>query len=342
MKPFRSKIGYVFIVTVLLSILTAACVGGGGGNNPASKFSGVSYQMILGWKQAYADDYPKETKYSAAWNEWWGFMDNGLGQLKDMKFLSDNCYGNVQQILQNTTIGAFDKGRNPDGSGNGILDQTKLVSALVTNNLYPANADKCSQMLDETLAAVVQLRTQGFQYQQVFIEQRASLKNAYDGTVDLAVMRRFLDLYGSEFVGWMNQQLSSHGVEPFPADFIGFPTSGIEIHTKSRDWCDYYQKIAAGITPPGTAGMSKEMYGATWIGPENGGDCALTRQAGWEFTGRTFLSAANSNAQACGDASAGLSGGVDANCTPVPNGSGPVPTVAAANTPVPPVATKSP
>lgn len=309
----------LFAVALVAAMLLAACGGGGGAKNPVSKFAAVSYQMVLTYKQYYADTYPKETKYSAAFNEWWAFMDNGLGQLKDEKFLSDNCYANVMDILERTTIGAFDTKVNADGTGNGVLDQTKLVSALVTNNLYPANADKCSEMLQTTLADVAKIRTAGFEKQTNFIEQRASLKNQYDGTVDTAVQRRFLNLYGQEFIQYMNDQLVGHGVDPFPADFVGFPTSGIEVHTKSKSWCGYYTDIASGVTKPGTSGMSREMYGAAWIGPENGGDCVLTRQSGWEYSGRSFLSTANSNAQACGDAAAGLSGGVDANCNEVPN-----------------------
>jgi len=307
----KTKIFYLFI---LATIVLSACAG-----SPAGKFAAVTYQQVLVFKQYYADTYPLETKYSAAFNEWWAYVDNGLGQLKDMKFLSDNCYSNVDKVIEEGTIGIYDTGVNPDGSGNGVLNPSSMISALVTNNLYPANADRCSEMLQETLVQVEKIRQTGYEKQVNFIEIRRTVKNQYDGTVDTAVQRRLLDQYGVEFIAYMNDQLTKNGVEPFPADFIGFPTSGVEVHTKSRQWCDYYSDIAVGVTKPGTAGMAKEMYGAAWIGPEQGGECTLTRQAAWEFTSRSFLSKATSNAVSCGEGAPSLSGGVDENCDEVTN-----------------------
>lgn len=310
----KTKLFYLFI---LATILLSAC--GGGQNNPVSRFSAVTYTQVLVFKQYYSDTYPLETKYSAAFNEWWAYVDNGLGQLKDMKFLSDNCYSNVLKVLEEATIGIYDTGSNPDGSGNGVLNQESLISALVTNNLYPANADRCSEMLQSTLSEVVKIRQTGYEKQVNFIEVRRTLKNQYDGTVDTAIQRRLLDQYGVEFIAYMNDLLTQNGVEPFPADFIGFPTSGVEVSTKSKTWCNYYAGVASGETKPGTTGMSPAMYGASWIGPEQGGECTLTRQAAWEFTGRSFLSRATSNAVSCGEGAPSLSGGVDENCNEVIN-----------------------
>lgn len=323
----RKLIGSVFL---LASLLLSAC---GGNSNPVSKFASVTYQQVLIFKQYYAETYPVEAKYSANFDAWWAYVDNGLGQLKDMKFLSDNCYSNVLVVLENGTIGIYDNTATADGAGNGVLNPNSLISALVTNNLYPANADVCSKMLQATLAEVVKIRQNSYEKQVAFIEIRRTLKTQYDGTVDTAVQRRFLDLYGVEFIAYMNDLLSKNGVDPFPADFIGFPTSGVEVHTKSQSWCGYYQDIASGVKAPGTPGMSKEMYGAAWIGPENGGECMLTRQAAWEFTGRTFQHAATSNAVACGEAAPGLSETVDENCNTVQNDP---------NAPTQPVATPKP
>ncbi len=306
---------YFFVMTMVLAFVLAACGGGGGGN----KFANVTYQMVLQWKQHYADVYPLETKTSTAFDLWWGFVDNGLGQIKDMNFLAQNCYSNVTQVVENGTIGIYDSGKNADGSGNGVLNPSSMISALVTNGLYPANADKCSAMMQETLASVEKVRTEGYQKQVDFKESRRVLQNAYDGTVDAAILRRLLNLYGTEFVSYMNELLQSHGVEPFPADFVGWPTSGVEVHTTSRSWCDYYAGIAAGTTKPGTAGMAPAMYVANWIGPEKGGQCDLQRQAAYEFMSRTFYSTSTGNAIGCGENTGGLSSSTDANCNTTEN-----------------------
>lgn len=310
------RLSIVFSLMAVLAILLTAC---GGKSNPVSRFSAITYTQVLVFKQYYADTYPLETKASAAFAEWWAYTDNGLGQLKDMKFLSDNCYSNVSKVLEEGTIGIYDTAANSDGSGNGVLNQESLISALVTNNLYPANADRCSEMLQSTLVEVVKIRQDGYEKQMNFIEVRRTLKNQYDGTLETATQRRLLNQYGWEFIEFMNAQLVTNGVEPFPADFIGFPTSGLEVSTKSKTWCGYYAGIASGETKPPTAGMSPQMYGASWIGPEQGGECLLTRQAAWEFMSRSFLSKATSNSVACGEGAPSLSETVDENCDPVQN-----------------------
>jgi len=303
----------IFAILMIATFALAAC--NPLAPSPVEKFAAAGYDKILLFKQYYADTVPLESKYSAAFQEWWAFKDNGLAQLKDMKFLSDNCYANVYKILDDTTIGMYDKGQTADGIGNGALDKTKLVSALVTNNLYPANADKCSAMLESTLQEVVKIRQGGFEKQMAFIETRRTLVNQYKGTVDHAVLTSLLQQYGAEFIRYMNGQLTTHGIAPFPSDFIGFPTLALEVYTTSADWCDYYSD--ANFKP--SKGFSKEMYGAEWIGPTNGGQCHLTRQAAFEFTSRSFLSKATQNSLNCGDAGPSLSESTDEKCKTVPN-----------------------
>lgn len=313
---FRNSI----VAVVFLALLLSACGGGGSAPvNPASKFSAVSYAGVLGFNKYYHNTYAIETQYSAKYSEMWAYADTQTSGLKDMTYLQQNCWSNVKTVLKDATIGIYDTGTSANGQPNGVLNQQSMFSALVTNNLYPANADKCQQMMDETVQQIPVIHQNMYEKQLQTIEMRATLQRQYDGEIQYAVQRRLLDQYGQEFVQWMNDQLASHGIDPFPADFIGFPTSAVTANTRSQQWCSYYTDISTGMRQPSTMGMAPQMYGSSWVGPAQGGQCNLTRQAAWEYMGRMNLSQNTSNAMDCGQGMPSLSGNVDANCNEVPS-----------------------
>jgi|WetSurMetagenome_2_1015567.scaffolds.fasta_scaffold187863_1 hypothetical protein len=308
----------VLVLVVLVASLVLSACGGGSAATPTNKFAAFGYKQALEFKQIYADTYPLETQTSAAFNEWWAFNDNFLGQLKDMKFLSDNCYSNVTQVLENGTIGIYDTSHSADGAPtSGVLDQNKMVSALVVNNLYPANADQCSAMLQETMKQVEVGRQTSYEKQVAFIEMRRTLDNQYNGTWGKAASKRFFDLYGQDFMDYVNGLLVKNNVEAFPTDFIGFPTTGLSVQTKDKTWYQYYADIYNGVKAPSDNRFDKDMYYSIWAGPDKGGQATLYREAAWEFMSRSFLSAATENAVDCGSGAPSLSEQMNAECTPI-------------------------
>lgn len=317
MKSFLLK--KLFFVVIAAMMLITACNPLSPVPNPVAKFADISYQEILDFNVQYQTIYPKETKYSAAAAGQWLKMDQYLGTMKDMNFMVDKCWVNVKTVLTDATIGLHDvpnAGAVGDGS---VIDRNKLVSALVVNDLYPANAKQCDAALNATMVEIPKGRQAIFEAMKDVVEQRASLQNAYDGTLKNAAFRRMLNLYGKDFIAYANQQLSKTSVAPFPDDFIGFPTSGMTAGTKSKDWCNYYSDIANGLREPGK-GFSKTMYGARWVGPDNGGECQLIQQAAWEFNSRLIVSRTTSNAQSCGEALPALGETIDEKCKTTKDG----------------------
>lgn len=307
---------------MIITLVLSACQRSDSGNavpaNPVNKFASLGRSEILEFKQRYTETFEMETTTSASFDEWWAFNDNLFLQLKDMSWLGQNCYANVEEVLRNGTIGLYDtKHDEKDGAPNGILNKDAMLSALVTNNLYAANADKCSDILSKTADQVVIGRTKSYEKQVIFIEQMRVLKNTYDNEIGKAAFKRFLDLYGQEFISWANGQLAEYDVTPFPADFIGFPTSGLTAKTSDRDWFEHYALIYAGVKPSNDPRFSKEMYLVTWNGPENKGYAMLYRQAAYEFMNQVFMSEDSQNAQNCGSGAPSLSTTVDENCNEV-------------------------
>lgn len=315
MKSLRNLV----FVAMLVMLMITACNPFSPVPNVVAKFADVSYTEILEVNKMYQDAYPKETKYSAASAEQWLKMDQYWGTMKDMNFMVDKCWVNVKNVLMDATIGLHDvpnAGAVGDGS---VIDRNKLVSALVVNDLYPANAKQCDAALNATIAEIPKGREAIFQVMKDAVEQRASLKNLYDGTIKKAAFRRMLNLYGKEFIAYANEQLAKTGIAPFPDDFVGFPTSGVTANTKSKEWCNYYISIAKGERE-GDPQYAKSMYQARWVGPDNGGECQMSQASAWEFNGRLILSRTTSNAQGCGEALPALGETIDEKCKTTKDG----------------------
>jgi len=306
----------LFVLIFALSSLLSAC-------QPqqavVQKVFNVTRTQMLLFEQYYAETYPLETKYSSLFAEWWAYASNGLSQLQDMQYLAETCYTNVQEVLENGTIGIYDSAQTEEGTGDVLLDDESMISALMVSDLYPANAKTCNDMMAATLTAVENIRQNIYEKQLMSIEMRRTLQTQYDGTVGSALARSLIDTYGVEVFAYINDQLTENGVKPFQADFIGFPSSGLSVSTRSQAWCQYYEDYAAGIengTIVPDNGMSAQMYGAEWIGLDNGGECHLSRQAAWEFTGRSFISDAATTAVECGEGAPSLSDQPDEGCNP--------------------------
>lgn len=307
----------VLFVIVAFSFVLAAC--GGGKAAEPSKFAAAGWKEVLEFNDLYTQTYNAETSASAAFKDWWAYVDNGFKEIKDLKFLSDNCYSNADKILKDGTIGMYDTSRAADGAPNGVLDTTKLVSALVVNDLYPAHASECASKLDFVMTKVVEVRTKGYEKQSLFIDRMRALDNLYNDTLPKAVGKRLLDNYGVEFIAYANGMLKDHGIAEFPADFIGFPTTGLNVNTKDREWYQHYADIMDGIKPVTDRRFSKEMYYVIWSGPENKGEATLFRQAAYEFMNRSFLSADTQNSISCGDSGPSLSETTNPDCTTTEN-----------------------
>lgn len=306
----------LFNISSVLMILAFILIGcGRSAPTQPNKFSAFTYAQALEFKELYTTTYRQETSQSAAFEIWWAYNSTAFGQLKDMQFLSDNCYENVNQVLQDATIGIYDTNHADDGAPTtGIIDRDQMFSALVTNNLYPANADRCSEILQDSFDQVVVIRTKSFEYQVAFIEQKRVTDNLYNDEISKAAGKRFLDLYGQEFLSYANSLLENGGVEPFPTDFIGFPTSGMSAKTKDVDWYNYYLAIYNGEAPVPDNRFSNEMYMVIWKGPANKGEATLYRQAAWEFQDRSFRYEAVESAVNCGEGMPGLSEDTQSDC----------------------------
>lgn len=305
----------LIVILMLLTVILSACQRSTSSAAPANKFSTLTYAQVLEFKELYTQTYRQETSQSAAFEIWWAYNSTAYGQLKDMKFLSDNCYENVGKVLQDATVGIYDTSHADDGAPTtGVIDKDQMFSALVTNNLYPANADRCSEILQDAFQQVVVIRTNSFEYQVAFIEQKRVTDNLYNDEIGKAAAKRFLDLYGQEFIAYANGLLADHGIAPFPADFVAFPTSGLSAKTKDVEWYQYYLNISLGIAPVPDPRFSKEMYLVIWKGPAGKGEATLYRQAAWEFQDRSFRYEKVEDAVNCGEGMPGLSEETQSDC----------------------------
>lgn len=306
---------FVTILLIVVFLLSACRTSNPEVTASQNKFKNFTYAQALEFKQLYTVTYRQETSQSAAFEIWWGYNSTAFGQLKDMDYLQKNCWENVTDVLQKATIGIYDTGHDKDGAPTtGILDKDAMFSALVTNNLYPANADRCAEIMQDIFQQIVVIRSKSFEYQVAFIEQKRVTDNLYNDEIGKAAGKRFLDLYGQDFLAFANGLLADHGIEPFPVDFIGFPTSGLSVKTKDAEWYQYYLDTYTGVTEVPDARFSKEMYMVIWKGPAGKGEATLYRQAAWEFMDRSFRYEAVENAVNCGEGMPGLSGDTQSDC----------------------------
>ncbi len=287
------KKNVVWVFVLVLTVMLSACA-----PKATSPFSAFTKAEAAQFSLYYSETYALETQVSALFAEWVSYVDTQYAGIEDMQYLADNCYQNVEDVLVQATAGAFD-------GADGEVDPALL---LATVSLYPGveAEDICSEMLVSTLDQVKLVRQSGYERWFSFNEAKRTLMNKYYGDFQTSLANHLFSLYGADFLAYANDLIVGQGLKPIPSQFIGFPTDGLQVNTKSRAWYTYCRQIYDGVVNPPDERFSRQMYFCTWTGPEIGGQGTLYRQVAWEYMNRLFVSDGTSSAIDAGEAIPGL------------------------------------